>query len=310
MLSQPSRFLAVLLVFSLIPTIACISAASRRDKQWKKDFTYVSLVRTQLAKKDNTLSCATDYMTNSNLTWLQKAQCYTKDPSSSITQTQKAQLRNSIIENFLALADKDFNDFEGLTTVNRNVIETGFEFINLGLTAATAVVGLGQTLGAAATGTQGAQHSFDKNFYNSQTAYVINNKMEELRLEQLAKIRRREAEPVACSYEDTLPKATASSSTNQNQGSELPCYSLEEALGDVQEYFYDGTTHKALQALITQTATQANTAKQALTTPNSQRVSNPQPNPQINPVPPAPHPEGAPAPAAPPGNTTPPPTSG
>jgi len=268
-------------------TVGCSGTAGKRNRQWSKNFTYLPVIEENLAKgaQLNLMTpCPDDYKKKPDapkkqktsetsdmgqrLTWVEQAQCYMRDEHN--TAVQKAELRNWIIENFVTMANHAYGDFEHDSTVVRNTTSVAFDFINLGFTAGTAIfTAEAKTLGAVGTLTQGLQHSVDKNYYNSVTTFVINNKMEALRLDQLSKIREREALPVQCSADDY--KAQGSEDKSKN-GSQLQCYSLAQAMNDVQEYYYAGSIHRALQSINTQSAEQATNAETKLKTSNTQPI--------------------------------------
>jgi hypothetical protein len=275
------------LLLFLVPTIGCVlSAAHNRDKQYKKFYVRLYINKTIDEFSDNTKAfafpCRDSYKSDTSLTWLQKARCYMHElVTTEVTAAKKQDLRNLIIEDYVTMVNHAYGDFEHDSVYRRAIVDTSFDFANLGLTAATATVGLADTLGAAATGSLGAQHSIKNNFYNSQTAFVINNKMEALRLDRLAQIREREDLPVDCTAATTETTATtgatqAAGTPSKDKGSQRPCYTLEQGMNDVQDLFYAGTVHRALQAIDSQTATQSNNAKEKLGKLNTQPLENQQ----------------------------------
>jgi hypothetical protein len=242
--------------------VACLSAGHKRNVTWEKDFTYIKMIRADLGESSKLNFDCSDYkVANTKLNWVQQAQCYMQDTGNS--REQKIALRNWIAERFITFVNHAFGDFEHDSVLLRSTTATAFDYINLGLTAATTVTGMATTLGAAATGTQGASHSFSKNYYNDQTAFVINSKMEALRLDQLSKIREREVLPVDCPNQQAPDPA---------KGSQELCYTLEQAMNDVQELYYAGTVHRALQDINNQTSVQARQAETKLKTLNSQPI--------------------------------------
>jgi hypothetical protein len=248
-----------------LPLIACLSATHKRDKIWGQEFTYIKLTRKNFEESAKLNFDCSDYLKKTtSLNWVQQANCYMDDSANTPAHTsaQKIDLRNWIIENFVTVANHAFGDYEHDSLVWHTGLVTGFDFINLGLTAATTVTGMATTLGAVSTGTQGASHSFTKHVYNDQTAFVINSKMEALRLTQLSTIREREALPVDCPAGQNAPDAT--------KGSQPKCYTLAQAMNDVQELYYDGTIHRALQDINTQSSQQTNDAQKKLRTMNSE----------------------------------------
>lgn len=108
------------------------------------------------------------------------------------------QLRNEILDKFVQLADSDYIKFEGQYNGYHSAVATLGDFATLALTGAGSVFGAAKELSAAATGVQGAQKSYEKNFYDSQTRFVITLKMEALRGDVLAKIKSGELLPAIC----------------------------------------------------------------------------------------------------------------
>ena len=258
---------SVLILALCLPLAACVGAARKRDKIWDKQFTYIKLTQKNFEESAKLNFDCTDYTkATTTLNWVQQANCYMDDSANTPAHTaaQKMALRNWIIENFVTVANHAFGDYEHDSVVWHVGTVTAFDFINLGLTAATTVTGMATTLGAAATGTQGASHSFTKNVFNDQTAFVINSKMEALRLTQLSTIRDREALPVDCKDDQGEPNAT--------KGSQPKCYTLAQAMNDVQELYYDGTVHRALQDINNQSSEQTSNAQKKLKTMNSETV--------------------------------------
>jgi hypothetical protein len=257
------------------------SPAHKRNKQWKNDFTYIKMIR-KTFDESATLNFSCDGYERWSSTaadakktkkrqsggvnafnWVDQVHCYMQDPNK--TPVQKAELRNWVIESFVTFVNHAYGDFEHDSVFFRESNNAALDAINLGLTAGTSVFG-GTALGAASTGAQGFQHSVDKNFYNSETAFVINGKMQALRLEQLTRIREREVLPVEC------PAPAAPKGSTQDKGSQPQCYTFSEAMNDVQELFYSGTVHRALQDISNQTSAQTTEAQNKLKTLNTQDV--------------------------------------
>jgi hypothetical protein len=271
------------LLMCLLSILGCSTAAHKRNAQWKQDFTYVKMVRTTFAESASLNFDCTGYEASTSRTtkdkkkpepqtpatkkfnWADQVRCYMQD--STKTPQQKAALRNWVIESFVTLVNHAYGDFEHDSVFSREASSTALEAVNLGLAAGSAVFG-GTSFGAASTATQGFQHSVDKNFYNSETAFVINGKMQAIRLEQLTKIREREALPVDC----PTPTAPESGESTEQKGSQPRCYTVSEAMNDVQELFYAGTVHRALQDISNQTSAQTNAAQNKLKTLNNQDV--------------------------------------
>ena len=164
-----------LLIFAFCFPMASCLATHRRDKLWNQEFTYIKLIRKNFDESAKLEFMCSDYQDkdkNPKMNWVQQANCYMDD--STHTAVQKMALRNWIIENFVTVANHAFGDYEHDSVVWHNGTLTAFDFVNLGLAAATTVTGI-TTLGAVSTGTLGASHSFTKNVYNDQTAFVINS---------------------------------------------------------------------------------------------------------------------------------------
>jgi hypothetical protein len=141
----------------------------------------------------------------------------------------KKDRRNQIINEFLWLADDAYYQWEPKFYSSGATLATLFDFTSLGLTGGTTVANSPKVLGAMATGVQGAQGSISKNFYDQQSRSVIVQKMRQMREAALVRIESGEKK----------------SSTE---------YSLDQALVDVQNYYYAGTVTAALQGLATSTA--------------------------------------------------------
>lgn len=232
------------LIFALatiVLTTGC-GAASHRDNYWKKNFIkrpgYEGYVAQKLAD-------------TSDNGWVTT---YYNDVENDEDENTKMADRNRIINGYLLMADTAYSKFAGGYNEQIAYFEIGSDLVNLGLTAASAVTPPAALLGAAATGAQGVQHSVEKNGLNSQTRFVIINRMNAIRDKQRALILKRELEKVSC-------PAGSVPAENSNQTVSDLCYTLEDAMRDVNEYFYLGSINKALADIDTQTAqikTQAN----------------------------------------------------
>jgi hypothetical protein len=254
----------VLALYTLLQATGCVSPTIRRQREWAKNFSYLELVKSDLNGTNFLMDC-TGYTTWTigtgvgQVSWLQKARCYTHD--SAKPDSQRAAFRNAVAEEYITIVNKIYGDFEQSELLTRGYIDTAFDVAGLGLTAAAAVSSASNILGTAATGTLGWQHSINRNFYNAQTIVAINATMHALRLRQLALIRQREALTIDCS--------TTNNVLPQN-GSQQACYTLEEAINDVQDLYQVGTVQRALVEINNQAAAQAIDAQNKLTASNTQ----------------------------------------
>lgn len=157
--------------------------------------------------------------------------------------TSRESYRNRVINGCILLADTAYSGFEQGYNAQIAYFQIGSDLVNLGLTAASAVTAPAALLGAAATGTQGVQHSVEKNGLDSQTRFVIISRMEAIRERQRQLIMKRELEPASCKGRTPSPGQIISD----------VCYSLEDAMVDVQQYFELGTVTRALTNIENQT---------------------------------------------------------
>ena len=141
----------------------------------------------------------------------------------------KTARRNQIINEFLWMADDAYYQWEPKFYTSGATLTTFLDFASLGLTGGTTVANSPKVLGAMATGIQGAEGSISKNFYDQQSRSVIVQKMRQMREAALVRIE-----------------------TGEKKSSKE--YSLDQALVDVQNYYYSGTVTAALQGLATSTA--------------------------------------------------------
>jgi hypothetical protein len=211
-------------------------AAYHRDKYWESHFTnnpgYEDYVAGQLKTGQGWIK---DY--------------YDAVSSATATEDGKRAARNKVINGYLLLADTAYSKFEGGYNSQIAYFEIGSDLVNLGLTAASAVTPPAALLGAAAVGSLGVQHSVEKNGLNSQTRFVIINRMGAIRDKQRAIILARELEPVSC------PQLAPGATGNAAQATIVSdiCYTLEDAMRDVNQYFYLGTISHALADIDAQT---------------------------------------------------------
>jgi hypothetical protein len=183
--------------------------------------------------------------------WLEQYECDVRTADPTKDQARIAQRRNAILDKFVQLADSDYIRFEGQFNGYHSAIATLGDFASLALTGAGSVFDAAKELSAAATGVQGAQKSYEKNFYDSQTRFVITLKMEALRTDALTKIKSGELLPAIC------PEPKVDQTTAQ-------CYTLEQGMNDVEDYFSAGTIHRALAEINKNSATQSTAAEKKL----------------------------------------------
>jgi len=248
-----------LIALVLFPVVGCLNATYARNKAWKKQFTYLQMVQKEVtigAKPP--ITCPTGSATNPSLDWYQQATCYLRD--TTVDQATRMAVRNAILENFVTLINHIYGDFEHDIVADRATLDTGFDAANLGLTAASSATGL-SVLATVATGTLGLQHAIATNYYQGQTQLVINAKMQQLRLQQLVLIRQHETLPVTC---PAPPAGSPGQAVSPTGGAQGQCYSLQQGMNEVQDLFYAGTVHRALQEISNQTGAQTADAQKQL----------------------------------------------
>lgn len=142
---------------------------------------------------------------------------------------KKVARRNQILNELIWLIDRNYYSFENVFYGTQAAYNVGGDFVNLSLTATSAVTGsahLKSVLSAVATGTTGLKTSIDKNYFDQQARSAVVQKMRALRAKQLATIQ-----------DEHHLKAT------------LGDYSLETGLADVYAYYDSGTVVAALQSI-------------------------------------------------------------
>jgi len=219
--------------------IGCSS--HQRNKAWDAHNTYIKIIEKELDPSAPPLNCG------SPANWLERYKCDLNalpapDPATI------ARERNEILDKFVQLADSDYIRFEGRYNGNHSIAATFGDFASLTLTGAGSVFAAAKELSAAATGVQGAQKSYEKNFYDSQTTFVITLKMEALRKDALTKIKSGELLPAIC----PAPTSPAPGQAG--------CYTLEQGMNDVEDYYSAGTVHRALAEINKNSATQSTNA--------------------------------------------------
>ena len=123
-----------LLACSILASFAiggCISPTLNRQGQWNKQFSYFKAIQNDFSGTTSTLDC-TDYAKweiakdgKSGVTVLQKARCYTHD--TSIKETDRAALRNAIVEEAITIVNHIYGDFEQKELLTRGYIDTAFD---------------------------------------------------------------------------------------------------------------------------------------------------------------------------------------
>lgn len=239
------RFYSVVSCLCCLCLIGC--AARSRNAQFDKHNTYLSIIEVELQPDKVPVDwCA------SNKNWYEQYQCElnasTPDPA------KLARDRNRIIDEFTHLADVDYLKFEDKYNSQQSLISTVGDFTGLALTGAGSVLSVAKELSAAATGVKGAQSSYEKNYNDTQTRFVITLKMEALRKDVLTQIKAGELLPALC------PAPSTTTSSNQ----QATCYTLQQGMIDLGQYFSAGTVHRALAEINNTTAGQSKTADDKL----------------------------------------------
>lgn len=171
---------------------------------------------------------------------------YTDDlkKTDSVSVAEAVRLRNKMVYSIAAEIDYAFYEYEIKLYLNQGKFHVGADFLQLGLAAGSTVsIGArGKTiLGALLTGVTGMNLSIDKNFFGQQTVQAIANSMEANR-DQI---------------KTTILKQIATQ--------DVTAYPFAAARADLIKYFFAGTLSGGLQKLGQTAATDAQTAKNALT---------------------------------------------
>ncbi|MGO9649192.1 MAG: Ig domain-containing protein [Terriglobales bacterium] len=227
--------MSLAIFFGVEVLLSGCGAAYHRDKLWNNTFGNANGYQGYVIKMLNEPGAEG---------W--KTKYYSDLTTNGVTEDQKVSDRNRVINAYMVLADVAYFKFSGGYNDQIAKFEIGADMVNLGLTAASAVTPPAALLGAAATGSLGVQHSLEKNALNSQTRFAITNRMGAIRDRQRAVILKRELEPVSC----PTPAATNPNSSGIVSDQ---CYSLEDGMRDVNEYFNLGTINQALADINTST---------------------------------------------------------
>jgi len=165
---------------------------------------------------------------------------------------EKAKLqRDSIINRIEVDVEGNYREYEGKLSSTRATVDTLSDVTQLGLSAATGVIGnvdIKDMLAASLTAFKGSKLSFDKNFFREKTTEILISKMQESR----DKVRNRITKKMA------LP---------------VQQYAFEEAWRDLVEFFYSGTLQSALVQLANDAGADAAAAKKQAETIDIKRAS-------------------------------------
>jgi hypothetical protein len=104
-------------------------------------------------------------------------------------KTTKVSRRNQILTELIYLVDQNYYSFENRFYGTQATFSTVSDAANLGLTAASSVIGtaeLKSILSATATGATGFKTSVEKNFFDQQSRAAVVSKMRALRATQLS----------------------------------------------------------------------------------------------------------------------------
>lgn len=155
-------------------------------------------------------------------------------------QTNQARIiRDEVVHRLKRVIDKNYFDFESQLFNRRATSNVLFDITELGAAAATNITNgerAKNIIAVALTAFKGGRKSIDDNFFRQQTIEIIITKMQASR----ARI--------------------ATSMTQKLTNLPPENYSLDEALGDLIEYFYAGSLQRALQEVsqdVGQDATEA-----------------------------------------------------
>jgi hypothetical protein len=149
---------------------------------------------------------------------------------------QAQRIRDRMVNRLKANIDANYQEFENQLFTGRASTNFLFDIVELGSNVATTITNGERAktiISAALTGFKGGRKSLDENFFRERTTQVIISQMQASR----ARI-------------DTTI-------TSNLRAKNIDEYSLDEALGDLVNYFYAGTLQKGLQELAKETAQNA-----------------------------------------------------
>lgn len=162
----------------------------------------------------------------------------------AVAKNQMAQARvrrDAMVDRIEVDVEDNYRDFEAALAANRAKVEVGSDIVELGISAATGVVGSSDVkdlLSASLTAFKGTRLSFDKNVFRERTTEILISQMQ-------------------ASREGVRNRITLKISTL-----DVAAYSFEEAWRDLVEFFYAGTLQAALQQLANDTGKAAADEKQ------------------------------------------------
>ncbi len=168
-------------------------------------------------------------------------------------------LRNQIAYRVMADVESGYGQFEMRLTSQRATFETASDAIQLGITAATTVVGVGDVkdiLAASLSAFQGTRLSYDKNWYREKTTEALLSQMRATRKTKQAQL--------------ILSLGTR----------DVVSYPLEAAWIDLVDFYYAGTVPSALVEIATTAGADAKVGAGKLNdaiaqmTPVKQSISN------------------------------------
>ncbi len=152
----------------------------------------------------------------------------------------KAAIQRDLIINRVEVdIESNYREYEGKLSSTRATIETLTDATELGLSAATGVLGnadIKDLLAASLTGFKGTRLSFDKNFFREKTTEILISKMQ-------------------ASRDTVRNRITAKMALPVQQ------YGFEEAWRDLVEFFYSGTLQAALVQLANDAGADAASAR-------------------------------------------------
>ena len=160
--------------------------------------------------------------------------------------------RDQIIGELMAAVEMQHGEYEREMRFRKTTGGIAFDFAELGLTGAAALVGGAEVKGilaAIATGVKGAELSVNRRVWEEMTLQAVQSQMRSAMISRKAQILLSMEKPVSN-------------------------YSLELGLADVSEMFYDGTITRAMQALVKDANASETVARGALL--KAKRIKEPQ----------------------------------
>lgn len=167
-----------------------------------------------------------------------KTNFFRKAYADAKTPDAKKNVRNGIIDELMSLIDQNYRNYEVVLRTDKNVKDLGATLASMGLTAAATVAGTEETktiLAAIATGVIGANAAVDKTIFKDFGIESLQFEMQRLRSERAKIIFTAKKQPV-------------------------DEYSLNQAIGDLLEYYNAGFVTRALTSMVVQTGNKANEA--------------------------------------------------